>query len=216
MRTHTVTVQLYPSQTGQTVTAKIYSSANSLIATTTSGFTELGNGCYQFVYSFSDNFVGYVAFYIGSTFQCSASVDLTGGDSSSLLSAINALGSNPITIVTPVAADGKSLTLVQGDSYSPQIGTAITFNSTHWPDLTNADVVFGARNKVTDLVDVSNISVTVSNAGQATQTLTLRLEASDTANLQPGESIYTYEIEATIDTFSTTLVRGNLTVLPDV
>jgi hypothetical protein len=68
-------VKLGTTNTGLTLTAKLYDTGNSLIATVTSGFTELGDGEYTWYYtSMPDNFVGTIRFYNGATYLTSGVV----------------------------------------------------------------------------------------------------------------------------------------------
>jgi hypothetical protein len=46
-----------------------------------------------------------------------------------------------ITVTTPLAVDGSTLSLVRGDDYLVAEGRALTFTSTGWEDLTSADPI---------------------------------------------------------------------------
>lgn len=121
------------------------------------------------------------------------------------------LGSiNPaqVTVTSPVATDGTSITVVRGDDYLNTDGRAITFTGSTWPDISGGSVDL--------VVDVSGTatrySATITGAGSCYVELT----TTDTTALNPKKT-YGYDLEATLSNASiVTLVQGRLLVVEDV
>ena len=114
-----------------------------------------------------------------------------------------------VTIVSPVATDGTSITLIRGDDYLNADNRALTFSGDSWPTLTGGDVAL--------IVDISGTPTsyagTITGAGECYVELT----DTQTAALTPGA--YNYDLQATLDNVTTsivTLVQGLLLVTADV
>jgi hypothetical protein len=124
--------------------------------------------------------------------------------------------SSSITVTSPVNTAGD-ITIVRGDDIDSTLANAIVFNSTDWQDLTSSTVVFSCKHKRTGVAGLTAVATTVTNAGQATQTVTVNLTAAQTAQLSPGDDAYYYDVQATLSGGSVvTLTYGDMTVIEDV
>lgn len=122
-------------------------------------------------------------------------------------------GSSTVTVVSPLDVNTNTLTLVQGDDYSPSdTGRTISWSSTGWPDLTSATVTFTARDATGTALITKAMSVTTPTG---TAVVTLTLTASDT-NVAVGQ--YRYDVQATLATSArvVTLALGTCIVLQDI
>ena len=112
-----------------------------------------------------------------------------------------------VTVTSPVATDGTSITVIRGDDYLNTDGRALTFSGATWPTLTGGAVAL--------IVDIYG---TVTNyAGTVTAATACYVELTDTQTgaLTPGA--YNYDLQATLSSGSVvTLVQGLLLVAEDV
>lgn len=120
------------------------------------------------------------------------------------------LGSiNPaqVTITSPVAADGTSITIVRGDDYLLTDNRALTFTGSTWQTLTGGSVTL----KVNFAGTVTSYAGTVTGA----QACYVALTDAETAAMPLGT--YDYDLEAVLSNASViTLVQGSLLVQADV
>ena len=100
------------------------------------------------------------------------------------------LGSE-VTVTSPLATDG-TIMLLQGDTYDSDETRAIVFSLTGQPNLTSATATLLFSWGVDSLA----LTGVITNAGQATQTITVELTATQTATL-PVTGI-TYALKATL------------------
>lgn len=111
-----------------------------------------------------------------------------------------ALAATDITVVSPVS-ETSDIALVIGDA------AALSWDSDGWADLTGDTVTFQAYKVVTDgAVFATALAVTVTDAGEATQTLAITLSGTQTDDFKPGV-LYRYEVNAED---AGTLVSGSL------
>lgn len=126
-------------------------------------------------------------------------------DAINLLSA--RISSSVIETVSPLASDGTSLTLIQGDDYLEIDSRNITFTGDmedQWPDLTGATLVFGINN--TNILKEVSVVTPV-----GTQQLSLELTKEETSIPQGS---YKYDVQATLSNGSVvTLFRGSLEII---
>lgn len=119
-----------------------------------------------------------------------------------------------VTIASPVATDGTTITVVRGDDYLVANSRSLTFTGTSWPTLTDGTVVLKAKLKTgrgaqTATVQSYNAAVT------GAQACRVELTDTQTAALSPG--LYAYDLEATLSGGAVvTLVQGEMTVIADV
>ena len=138
--------------------------------------------------------------------------------------ALGQIGTAVITVTTPLATDGSTITLVRGDDYLVAEGRSVTFTSTGWEDLTAADPIdFTLRRRAQAFGSGSDpIIFTVEDAvasrttGVGTQSITFEFPAASTNNLLPGTSTGKYDIQATLASGAiVTLLTGVVTVTED-
>lgn len=148
--------------------------------------------------------------------------------------ALGRIGTDAITIVSPLAADGTTLELVRGDDYQEDQARELTFSSDDWPDLTGATEIimtirrrreaFGTGSDPVLLTEQDVLASRVDGAGA--QTVVFELHAAEpglgdswtgtTNNLVPGAATGKYDVQATLaDTDIVTLVVGNVNVVED-
>lgn len=215
-------INLGPTDTGLTLKAKLYDRSNSQVGSDiTTGFIELGIGAYYWLYSgFSDSFVGTIRVYSGATFQAAIPFNAAGGDNSAVLAAIDdletSLGAATITVLSPFTANTSNFSIHQGDDYNATLDNRISWSSSSWVDLTTATVKFAAKDTTTGLFDLEDITLSVANAGQATQTVRLSLTNAQTQALAVGVGKYIYSIEAIVGTYRVKLASGSMTVTEDI
>jgi hypothetical protein len=121
--------------------------------------------------------------------------------------ALGRIGSDEVTIVSPVAAD-SAVTIVRGDDYKAADGRALEWSGTNWPSLTGATILLTVR----DQYDAQLLQ----KAGSVVDADTARVELLTTdTNLAIGTT-HEYDVQATLSGGSVvTLVRGSFTVLED-
>ena len=121
------------------------------------------------------------------------------------------LGSiNPaqVTVTSPVATDGTSITIVRGDDYLNTDGRALTFTGATWPTLTAGTVAL--------IVDVSGTPTSYAGVITGAQACYVELTDTQTTALNPKKA-YDYDLQATLSNGSVvTLVQGLLLVTADV
>jgi hypothetical protein len=138
--------------------------------------------------------------------------------------ALGQIGSAVITVTTPLAVDGSTLSLVRGDDYLVAEGRALTFTSTGWEDLTSADPIeltirrraeaFGSGSD--PVIFTVEDHVASRSVGGATQSITFEFPAASTNNLLPGTSTGKYDIQATLASGAiVTLLTGVVSVTED-
>ena len=112
-----------------------------------------------------------------------------------------------VTIVSPVATDGTSITVVRGDDYLNADNRALTFSGDSWPTLTSGAVAL--------IVDVNGTPTSYAGTITGAQACYVELTDTQTAALTPGT--YSYDLQATLSGGSVvTLVQGLLLVQADV
>lgn len=99
-----------------------------------------------------------------------------------------ALSGATVTVTSPINAQTKNITVVQGADYLASEDTAIPWVSSDWPNLTGATVSFIIRNGVTAVL---TITATVVTAGSGSQTVRAELTSLQTAALSRG-IVYRY------------------------
>lgn len=119
-------------------------------------------------------------------------------DEAAIKAKTDLISTGAITVTSPVASDGTTVTTYQGDDYDDAHGREIAF-TVATPDLTGATVVL----HVGDL----DVTCTLADAGLSTQHFYAELTAVESATLT-GSS-YTYSVVATFsDSDVQTLVTG--------
>lgn len=111
-----------------------------------------------------------------------------------------------VTVSSAVSESGD-VTLYSGDDYTGN--DVLTWSSSDWPDLGSATISMSIANSDAAWTPVC----AVVSSGGATQTVSVALQAADTATLRVGIA-YDFRIKATISGNVTTLVQGILTVEP--
>ena len=121
------------------------------------------------------------------------------------------LGSiNPaqVTVTSPVASDGTSITVVRGDDYLNTDGRALTFTGATWPTLTAGTVAL--------IVDTSGTPTSYSGVITAATSCYVELTTTQTTALSARRT-YDYDLQATLSNGSiVTLVQGTLLVVEDI
>lgn len=130
------------------------------------------------------------------TIEWSGAGIITGSKSVAIETEIDSLSGIEVTIVSPIAANGRQLTLKQGDDYLAADGRALEFSSASWPDLTGAAIRFDIGDDFTTAGEVSGETA-----------LQIELTSAQTAALKSNSQ--PFEIEATLaNGHVVTLVRG--------
>lgn len=112
-----------------------------------------------------------------------------------------------VTIVSPVAADGTSITVVRGDDYLNADNRALTFSGDSWPTLTGGSVAL--------IVDINGTATSYTGNVTGAGECYVELTDTQTAAMTPGA--YAYDLQATLSGGSiVTLVQGLLLVTADV
>jgi len=121
------------------------------------------------------------------------------------------LGSiNPaqVTVTSPVATDGTSITIVRGDDYLNADGRALTFTGATWPTLTAGTVAL--------IVDTSGTPTSYNGTITAATSCYVELTTTQTTALSARRT-YDYDLQATLSNgHIVTLVQGTLLVNEDV
>lgn len=181
-----------------------------LIGGTVTGGVVLGN---------SHPLVGYNpdAVYAGTP-PTAAAIRAEIDNSSTQLAAIAAntslISVGNVTVVSPLSADGQTISLVRGDSYKDAQGRAFAFTSSDWPDLTEATLVFTAKK------GSSTITGTVIKSDVGGSSQTIKVELSSTATAAAAVALpanpYRWDVQATIDGETITIIpNGTLLVAED-
>ena len=119
---------------------------------------------------------------------------------------VKSITAGAVTIVSPVATDGTSISIVRGDDYLNTDNRALTFSSDDWPTLTG-----GAVALIVDDGTPTSYAGTVTGAGAC------YIELTDTQTAAMTPSAYDYDLQATLSNGSVvTLVQGLLLVQADV
>lgn len=128
--------------------------------------------------------------------------DYVAGSAGYAMGHIAAFGTGEVTVISPVAVDGTTINLVQGDTYDADEGRALTFTSASWPILTGATVkMILVGQNVTDEYNMVVVDA---------DTVQLELTSAQT---DPLISSYRYRVLATLaNGHEQTLVQGLLLV----
>lgn len=120
---------------------------------------------------------------------------------------LGAINPAAVTVTSPVATDGTSITIIRGDDYANADGRAFTFTGATWPTLTAGSVAL--------IVDVNGTAT--SYAGTVTGAQACRVEMTDTQTSALTPGAYDYDLQATLASGNiVTLVQGLLLVTADV
>ena len=120
---------------------------------------------------------------------------------------VKSITAGAVTIVSPVATDGTSITLIRGDDYLNADNRALTFSGDSWPTLTSGAVAL--------IVDVNGTPTSYAGVITGAGECYVELTDTQTAALTPGT--YSYDLQATLSGGSVvTLVQGLLLVQADV
>ena len=120
---------------------------------------------------------------------------------------VKSITAGAVTIVSPVATDGTSITLIRGDDYLNADNRALTFSGDSWPTLTSGAVAL--------IVDEDGTPT--SYAGTITGAQSCYVELTDTQTVAMWIGLYDYDLQATLSNGSVvTLVQGLLLVQADV
>lgn len=146
------------------------------------------------------------------TFTVPGSVDATAVadvDEAAIAAAVVAgIGGADVTISSPVASDGTTITIVRGDDYNGADGRSIIWTGEtddQWPDLTGATVVLTAINKS----DLLKKTLTVTQP-TGTQSFSMQLTNAET---EIASGRYNYDVQATLASGNViTLLVGELIV----
>jgi hypothetical protein len=146
------------------------------------------------------------------TFTVPGSVDATATadvDEAAIAAAVVAgIGGADVTISSPVASDGTTITIVRGDDYNSADGRSIIWTgetADQWPDLTGATVVLTAINQN----DILKKTLTVTQP-TGTQQFNMQLTNTET-EITSGR--YKYDVQATLASGRViTLLVGELIV----
>ena len=146
------------------------------------------------------------------TFTSANSVDATASvsvDTSSIANAVIAgIGGTEVTISSPVATDGTTITIVKGDDYNSSDSRQITWTGAtadQWPSLSGATLSLAASNRLDSLTVVPTVT-----AATGTQAFQLEL-TKDQTNIGSGR--YQYDVQATLSSGRVvTLLSGELVV----
>lgn len=146
------------------------------------------------------------------TFTVPGSVDATAVadvDEAAIAAAVVAgIGGADVTISSPVASDGTTITIVRGDDYNSADGRSIIWTGEtddQWPNLTGATVVLTAINKS----DLLKKTLTVTQP-TGTQSFNMQLTNAET-EITSGR--YKYDVQATLASGHViTLLVGELIV----
>ncbi len=114
------------------------------------------------------------------------------------------IGSNTITIVSPVADDG-AISLIYGDDYLAVDGRALDFTGTTWPAITTSTIALKVQ-----------AATALSFAGSVLSASSCRVPLTATQVATIGVGVWAYDLEATIGTSAITLAQDYLTVAQDV
>lgn len=206
-----ILVQLGSTDTGLTLSAKLFDVSNvQQGATVTTGFTELGNGEYEWVGTIPSGFEGTARFYSGgATYQTSLPINGTLEKLIAIQAKTALIGTAGVEFSNPLVTS-DSLTLRRGDDYSANLGNAPSWTKDSWPDLSSADVEFAVKHRFTG-ISIEPIECEVSGS-----TVTVPIPSTVTASLSPGVDLYLFDVQATIEGERLTLVTGELTVTEDV
>ena len=146
------------------------------------------------------------------TFTTPNSVDATATanvDEAAIANAVLAgIGGNDVTISSPLASDGTTITIVRGDDYNASDTRAITWtgdSDDQWPSLSGATLKFTASNKM----DSMTITPTVTQP-TGSQAFRMELTKDDTEIMSRR---YKYDVQATLSSGRViTLVVGEMIV----
>lgn len=127
--------------------------------------------------------------------------DYAEGTAGAALARIGALGTGVVTVTTPVSADARLVTLIQGDTYDVDQGRGLLWSSDSWPNLTGATIVLVTADGEFPMSEWNGV-------------LTLELTAEQTAAMRGGKP---YVIVATLaDGHVQTLATGQFVVKPAI
>jgi hypothetical protein len=119
--------------------------------------------------------------------------------------ALGRIGSNTITIVSPVADDG-AISLIYGDDYLAADGRSLDFTGTTWPTITSATIALRVQ-----------AASALSFAGSVLTAASCRVELTSAKVASIGVGEWAYDLQATLSNgHVVTLAQDYVTVLEDV
>ena len=133
--------------------------------------------------------------------------EASGYPSNSLGGIIASINPAQVTVTSPVATDGTSITVVRGDDYLNTDNRALTFTGTNWPTLTGGAVAL--------IVDINGTPTSYTGTITGADECYVELTDTQTAAMTPGA--YSYDLQATLSNGSVvTVIQGLLLVTADV
>jgi hypothetical protein len=232
-------------KTGLTdVTVDVYK--NNALIVTGAPAGEAGGGLYS--YTLTSGFVDVAGEYIavfktadGSVGQRHVPVEASVGRGgvenldAPVSTVVTLLTAADVTVISPLSADGGTISVVRGDDYLINQSRQLTFSSSAWPVLTGADPIvltirrrkeaFGTGSDPVLLVRTDDVATR--DVGGAPQVLTFELTSGigaltapnvgDTNDLLIGTASGKFDVEATLATGEIiTLVIGIVNVIEDI
>ena len=120
--------------------------------------------------------------------------------------ALGRIGSNVVTVVSPVATDGD-ISLYYGDDYYTVDAQSLSFTGTNWPVITGGTVS----------LRVQGSTGVVAIAGTVTSGSACIVEVTQANTYSIGVGVWPYDLEATLtNSHVRTLQSGLCTVTQDV
>ena len=120
--------------------------------------------------------------------------------------ALGRIGSNTVTIVSPVADTGE-ITLIYGDDYLYADGRALTFTGTTWPVITGGTIA----------LIVQSPPYPLSLAGVVTGAAACYVSLTSAQVSSIGNGVFAYDLQVTLsNSHVVTLQQGTILVQPDV
>lgn len=123
----------------------------------------------------------------------------------------------PVTVVSPIADNGRLLQITVGDDYLAADGRALSFLDEHgaWPDLTGATIALTAKDANADGTDLEATGSVVTPTG-ANKEVRVELASALTGALEPA-SLSPFDIQATsVSGHKATLIAGRLLTLASI
>lgn len=120
--------------------------------------------------------------------------------------ALGRIGSNTVTIVSPVSDTGE-ITLIYGDDYLYADGRALTFTGTTWPVITGGTIA----------LIVQSPPYPLSLAGVVTGAAACYVSLTSAQVSSIGNGVFAYDLQVTLsNSHVVTLQQGTILVQPDV
>lgn len=129
--------------------------------------------------------------------------------------AVSRIGNTFISAMVPQSTTGQII-IVRGDTHSSSLNNLITFTDSQglWPALGSATLAFKARRSGLQTAKTPTFVGTVTRVAGPPQQVQIAIDGAKTRDLEVGS--YDYDVQATISGAKLTLVRGALTMLPDI